>query len=293
MPDIKCDFKVDYSKIKVFEERGTKDIKYPLIVSVPHAGTVFPEECLPFIGVDVKKLRSNEDLFVNDIVLPLADEGIPFISMNVARSFIDVNRDKIELDAKMFYNYPKDKLIIENHRCRFGLGLIHRIDADSHPIYNGLLSYNEVQDRIKNVYDVYHKRLNQIINKCVKKFGGCMIIDCHSMPSKICNIIPLSDSMDFCIGDLFSQSCPQNMSNFIENTLKEKGYNVSLNVPYSGAFITFNYCQPRKKIYTLQLEINRGIYSQENLMEKTADFQRVSSDVCDLIGNFAKKMLDF
>lgn len=293
MPDIKCDFKVDYSKIKIFEEYGTKDIKFPIVISVPHAGTVFPQECLPFIDVNIQNLRSNEDLFVNELVLPLANCGIPVISMNIARSFIDVNRDKIELDAKMFYNYPKDKLIIENHRCRFGLGLIHRIDAESKPIYKGLLSYSEVQDRIRNVYDVYHKRLNQIVNKCVKKFGGCLLIDCHSMPSKICNIIPLSDCIDFCIGDLFSQSCPQKMSQFIENKLKEKGYNVSFNVPYSGAFITFNYCQPRKKIYTLQLEINRGIYAQENLMEKNNKFQQVSSDVCDLITDFAKKTLDF
>ena len=113
------------------------------------------------------------------------------------------------------------------------------------------------------------------------------------MPSKICNIIPLSDEIDFCIGNLFSQSCPANMSNFIENGLKQKGYNVSLNVPYSGAFITFNYCQPRKNIYTLQLEVNRGLYSQENLLKKNSDFQRISSDMCEVIIAFAKKMLDF
>lgn len=293
MPDIKCDFKVDYNKIKVFEEYGTKNIKYPLIISVPHAGTVFPQECLPFIAIDKKNLRSNEDLLVNELILPLANQGIGIISMNIARSFIDINRDKIELDAKMFYNYPKDKLIVENHRCRFGLGLIHRVDADRQLIYKGLLSYNEVQDRIKNIYDIYHKRLNQLINKCVRKFGGCMVIDCHSMPSKICDIIPLSDSIDYCIGNLFSQSCPTEMSDFIENGLKQKGYNVSFNVPYSGAFITFNYCQPRKKIYTLQLEVNRGIYAQENLMLKSDNFQRVSTDMCSVITDFAKKMLDF
>ena len=293
MQDIHCNFKVDYSKIKVLEGNKIADLKYPVIVSVPHAGTVFPYEFLTYTSRTIEELRSNEDLFVDSLIEPLKNEGIGVVSMNIGRAFIDVNRDKIELDAKMFYNYPKDKLIIENHRCRFGLGLIHRIDANNNPIYKGLLSYNEVQDRIKNVYDVYHKHLNGMINKCIKKFGMCVLVDCHSMPSKICNIIPLSDNIDFCIGNLFSQSCPENMSAHIENSLKQKGYNVSLNVPYSGAFITFNYCQPRKKIYTLQLEVNRSLYSQENLLQKNNDFQKVSADICACLSDFAKKVLDF
>lgn len=293
MQDIHCNFKIDYSQIKVLDGNKTADLKYPVIVSVPHAGTLFPYEFLNFTSRTIEELRSNEDLFVDLLVEPLKNEGIGVVSMNIGRAFIDVNRDKIELDAKMFYNYPKDKLIIENHRCRFGLGLIHRIDANNNPIYKGLLSYNEVQERIKNIYDVYHKYLNNMVSKCLKKFGMCFLIDCHSMPSKICNIIPLSDNIDFCIGNLFSQSCPENMSAHIENSLKEKGYNVSLNVPYSGAFITFNYCQPRKKVYTLQLEVNRALYAQENLLQKNNNFQRVSDDICSSVVDFAKKMLDF
>lgn len=292
MSEIHCDFKVNYNKLKIFEETNISDIKYPIVVSVPHAGTVFPHEFLNYTSLTIEELRSNEDLFVNQLIEPLIDEGIQVLSMNIARAFIDINRDKIELDAKMFYNYPKDKLVIENHRCRFGLGLIHRIDANNNPIYNGLISYNEVQERIKNIYDKYHKKLNQMINKCIKKFGFCVLIDCHSMPSKICNIIPLSDEIDFCIGNLFSQSCPEQMSVFIENNLKQKGYNVSLNVPYSGAFITFNYCQPRKKVYTLQLEVNRSLYSDEKTMQKNNKFQDVSSDICSLIVDFSKKVLD-
>lgn len=293
MPAIHCNFKVDYKKLKIFEENKLENIKYPVIVSVPHAGTVFPYEFLNCTSRTIEELRSNEDLFVDCLVTPLMSEGIQVLSMNIARAFIDINRDRIELDAKMFYDYPKDKLIIENHRCRFGLGLIHRIDANNNPIYNGLLSYNEVQERIKNIYDAYHKKLNQMINQYIKKFGMCFLIDCHSMPSKICNIVPLSDDIDFCIGNLFSQSCPVQMSDFIENSLKQKGYNVSLNIPYSGAYITFNYCQPRKKVYTLQLEVNRALYSNENLLQKNGNFQSISEDICSVIVNFAKKMLDF
>ncbi len=293
LPVKPCAFKIDYKKITIYREVGTSDIRYPVVISVPHAGRYFPEEFLQNVALTEEQLRSNEDLFVDELVWPLAEGGIPVLCMNVARSFIDVNRDKIEVDAKMFYNYPEDKIAIENNRCRFGLGLIHRIDVANRPIYDGLLSYQEVQERIKNVYDIYHKRLQQLINKCAKKFGFCCILDCHSMPSKICNIIPDSPHIDFCLGDLFSQSCPTEYTAFLQNTLSRFGYTVTANIPYSGAFTTFNYCQPRKKIYTMQIEINRKIYAEEIFLKKNSHFQKVSSDINSSIQEFAKKLLDF
>ncbi len=288
-----CDFKIDYSHLTVYKEAGTDNILFPLLISVPHAGRFFPKEFLENTRLTEKQLRGNEDLFVDELVFPLAENGIPVLCMNLARSFIDVNRDKIELDSKMFYDYPEDKIAIENNRCRFGLGLIHRIDVDNQQIYDGLLSYYEVQDRIKYVYDAYHKRLQQLINKCCKKFGFCCVLDCHSMPSKICKIIPESPHIDFCLGDLFSQSCPPKYTAVLQNSLQSCGYTVTANVPYSGAFTTFNYCQPRKKIYTLQIEINRETYADEKELEKNERFQTVSNDINGVILSFAKKLLDF
>ena len=167
MSDNRCDFSVDYKNLSVLKESGTENFAYPLIVSVPHAGTLIPDEFSKISSLTEQQLLSNADLFADELAEPLAFYGIPVLSLQTARSFIDVNRDKIELDANMFYDYPADKIAIQNNRCRFGLGLIHRIDAYNNPIYNGLISYKEVQQRIKNVYDVYHKRLQQLIGKCL------------------------------------------------------------------------------------------------------------------------------
>ena len=106
MSDKCCDFKIDYTKINIFNEFNCNEIKYPVVVSVPHAGSFFPKEFLSATTLTVDQLRSNEDLFVDLLVNPLINDGINVLSMNIARAFIDVNRDKIELDAKMFYDYP-------------------------------------------------------------------------------------------------------------------------------------------------------------------------------------------
>ena len=293
MSEKHCDFNIDYKQISVYQEGGTANTQYPVVVTVPHAGRYFPEEFLKSTSLTEKQLRGNEDLFVDELVNPLAKCGIAVLSMNVARAFIDVNRDKIELDSKMFYDYPEDKIAIENNRCRFGLGLIHRINVENLPIYDGLLSYREVQERIKNIYDVYHHRLQQLIAKCVKKFGFCCVLDCHSMPSKICSIMNDGKNIEFCLGNLFEQSCPDDFANFLKNELEKRNYHTTFNCPYSGAFITFNFCQPRRRIFTLQVETNRALYMEENSHQKINNFQKVSTDLSASLKALAQFLLDF
>lgn len=292
MTDKKIDFKIDYNKIDIISEYNVKDQRYPLVLSVPHSGQIFPHPFLENVAVGIDELRSNEDPFVDELVMEASNLGIPMISLNIARAFIDVNRDSIEIDPAMFYNYPQSDMLLGNKRCRVGLGLLHRITASRKNIYDGLLNYKEAQERIKNVYNVYHSHLQKMIDKCVKKFGFCLVLDCHSMPSKICNIMQDNRQIEFCLGTLFEQSCPGEFYDRMSQNLSAK-YNVSLDCPYSGAHISFNYCQPRKNIYTLQLEINRGLYCNEATYQKNNNFQYISSDVSKSIVDLGNFLLDF
>ena len=282
--------KIDYKKIKVFSEYNVDNIEYPLILSIPHSGTYFPPEFLQNVRFDEKNLRHNEDLLVDELLENAINYGIPTIKMEVTRTFIDLNRDRLEVDPHMFYNYPKNSEVLYDTHCRVGLGVVHRINYKRENIYDGLLDYNEVQARIKNVYDVYHQRLSQLIEKCIKKFGFCLVLDCHSMPSKICTIVDSRKGIDICLGNLFNQSCPQEMCDLFATQFWNNNYSVEYNCPYSGAFITFNYCQPRKKMYTLQLEINRGLYADEENLQKSEDFYDVAEDISNAVINFAENL---
>ena len=148
-------------------------------------------------------------------------------------------------------------------------------------------------ERNEHVYEPYHKRLKQLVDKCVRKFGFCLLIDCHSMPSMICNIMDDEKALDFCLCTLFDESCPTQMSEFLSRFLEQFNYRVEFNRPYAAAYITFNYCQPRKNIYTLQLEINRGLYMDEKKLAKNTVFQQVSSNICQSIIELGNFLLDF
>lgn len=286
----KLDFKINYKNLQVFSQKNTDNPAYPLLLSVPHSGTYFPPEFLQNVQSDVKTLRRNEDLLVDQLVETAVENGLPMMKMEVSRAFVDLNRDKLELDPSMYYNYPKDTDVLFDKHCRVGLGVVHRINFKRENLYAGLLDYDEVQARLKNVYDVYHKQLQKNIDAVLKKFGFCLVLDCHSMPSKICSIIDDRSGIDICLGNLFSQSCPQDISDFFAGQFWNKNYNVEFNCPYSGAFITFNYCQPRRKMWTLQLEINRALYADEALLEPNDNFDNVANDVSEAIVNLAENI---
>ncbi|MBP5616011.1 MAG: N-formylglutamate amidohydrolase [Alphaproteobacteria bacterium] len=279
-----------YQDLKIYELYGDNDPQYPVVISVPHAGRVFPSTFWNMTNLTEQALRGNEDCYMDEMLMPLANKGIPILSMNIARAFIDVNRDQIELDDHMFEDYPADRVIFENSRCRSGYGLIHRVTADSKPIYKGLLSYQEVQQRIKDIYAVYHQALRKMVNDCAEKFGYCFLIDCHSMPSKICSIMQDDAKIDVCLGDLFGQSCPEVLSASLKSALEQKGYEVLKNVPYSGAYTTFHYCEPKQKKYTIQLEINRALYVDEQTFEKKDCYEKIMSDLTESILQTAVKL---
>ena len=292
MTDKNIDFKIDYNHLKIFDEFNTTDFKYPMVLSSPHSGRSFPKEFLENVVLSEAELRTSEDCFVDEIVRPASDAGIPLISMNIPRTFVDVNRDKIEIDDTMYFNHPNPQNEVGSRRCRVGLGVIHRIVSQNKPIYDGLLSYNEVQERIEHVYEAYHKRLKTLVDRCVKKFGYCLLVDCHSMPSQICRIMMEEKPVEFCLCTLFDESCPPEVSQKLYESLHHENYRVEYNRPYAGAYITFNYCQPRKNIYTLQLEINRSLYMNEAKYEKKKDFQKISKIVSDSLVALGQFLLD-
>ena len=113
------------------------------------------------------------------------------------------------------------------------------------------------------------------------------------MPSQICSIMNESKAIDFSLGTIFDESCPPELSQMFSRILENKNYRVEFNRPYSGGFITFNYCQPRKNIFTLQVEINRSLYMQESVYKKNHKFQKVSGDMCGAITGLGKFLLDF
>ena len=80
----------------------------------------------------------------------------------------------------------------------------------------------------------------------------------------------------FVLGDRFGASCDARLTRFMRDVLQGAGYEVQLNRPYAGGFITEYYGNPTRGVHALQLEINRGLYLSEASFSKTRDFAKLT-----------------
>jgi N-formylglutamate amidohydrolase len=70
----------------------------------------------------------------------------------------------------------------------------------------------------------------------------------------------------------------------MESCLRDLGYRVARNRPYSGGFVTRHYGRPKEGIHALQIEINRALNMDERRVERSPGLVRLAADLRLLIG---------
>ncbi len=263
---------------------------YPIIFSSPHSGRFYPKYFINDINVSLFQLRCLEDMYVDKIVYPISKKlNISFITANFSRAFLDVNRNENEIDPSMF----EDKLVNENiitKKVSAGFGLIPKRTLKGKKIYRTKIKNNELVNRLNEVYYPWHKDLKKLINHVYKKFNFCLLVDFHSMPSNI-EYGSLSNRSEICISNLDEKSCSSEITLNLADEFKSLGYNVTINYPFKGGYIVDSYSD-KKGLMTLQLEIRRDIYMDENKLVLKNDFKKIKSDFYISISNFSNLLKD-
>ena len=74
----------------------------PVIFASPHSGRVYPSEMMAASQLDRRAIRRSEDAYVDELIGAAPDFGHTLIAAELARAFMDVNREPWELDPAMF-----------------------------------------------------------------------------------------------------------------------------------------------------------------------------------------------
>lgn len=266
-------------------------LESPVVFSSPHSGKFYPPEFLAASRLDLRALRSSEDVAVDDLFSAAPQHGAPLLRANYPRSFLDVNRDPSELDGRLFDQPLPAHANTRSLRVASGLGAIPRVVAEGQPIYPDRIPLVEGLERIERLYKPYHAALEALMERAAQKFGGAVLVDCHSMPSRM----PTGDARrpyeplatDIVIGDRHGASCDPGLSHRIHAILSGLGYRVARNKPYAGGFITENYAIRSRNRHAVQIEINRALYLDEKTLEPGPDYARVKADMSLLIAEIA------
>ena len=261
----------------------------PLIFNSPHSGTVYPEDLLASTRLDRISLRRSEDGFVDRLFEDAPHYGAPLLKALFPRAYLDVNREAFELDPLMFEDVLPDHVNTRSLRVAAGFGTIARVVAEGMTIYKDKLSFSEAERRVAALYHPYHNALSDLLSGSMKQFGCAVLIDCHSMPSLGAPQISADRrSADIILGDRYGTSCAPVISQTIEEVLRGQGYQVVRNSPYAGGYITDCYGRPGNGQHAVQIEINRSLYMDENLVTPSEGFGRVKGHMSGLIAALSR-----
>ena len=248
----------------------------PLVFSSPHSGCCYDDEFIATARLDEKTLRRSEDSYVDDIFGTAPTHGAPLIAATFPRAFCDVNREAWELDPAMFEDTLPAWVNTTSPRVGAGLGTIARVVANGEAIYGIRLRFAEAQRRVHGYWQPYHDALFSMVEQTRARFGACLLVDCHSMPSATTS--GRRATPDVVLGDVHGTTCAPAVMRRADAFFTERGYLTRRNDPYAGGYVTRHYGRPNANIHALQIEIARGLYMDEVTLEKRSGYTRVKRD---------------
>lgn len=269
------------SKILTLTE--PKGLRVPLVVDSPHSGTLLPED-FHFI-CPIGDLRQSEEPYVDHFGAKVPENGGIFLKALVSRSYIDLNRAISDLHPSMC----RDEIPWPLHRSKrvtYGIGLIRYLVWPQQPVYAEPLSLGEIQHRIKHYYDPYYDALGSAMKTMHEEFGRVLHVNLHAMPLLGADGSPQPDIV---LGDHDGHSCARAYREIIKKTFEKHGLKVVVNNPYKGVELTRRFARPRQGFHSVQIEVNKALFMNEETMASTKglrEMQKVFDDLWNVLGEW-------
>lgn len=254
-----------------------------VIVASPHSGRHYPWSFIRRTVLDERAIRSSEDAFVDMLVAEAPALGAPLLAAEYPRAFVDLNRSNDELDPAVIEGVRRSAV---NPRISSGLGVIPRVVAGGRVIYRGKLSRTEAEERIEKVWQPYHSCLEGLVRESLEDCGESVLLDFHSMPHEALDAMsrgPGQARPDVVLGDRFGASAAVAIVDRLEAGFAAAGLVVSRNSPFAGAYIAQNYGRPSRGRHAVQIEIDRSLYMNEQLIRPNGNFQSVKKLVTGVL----------
>ena len=253
----------------------------PVIFDSPHSGAVYPPDFA--FAAPLSVMRRAEDAFVDELFESATVHGASLLAALFPRSYVDPNRHEHDVDPKLL-DGPWPAPIVASDHGRRGLGVVRRLVRSTVPVYDRRLTVAEVQARLLRYHQPYHRELQSMLDAAHAAFGEVWHLNCHSMKSTAKGHL----RADFVLGDRHGTTCNGEFTELVESALRDLGYSVALNHPFKGAELVARHGAPAARRHSLQIEINRGLYMDEERIEKSDGFAGLQADIDRLIAEVTR-----
>ena len=279
---------------KILNVEGDEGQSIPLIIDSPHSGTEYP---LDFNHqADFAQLRQAEDSYVDELYKHVSSIGGVFLDAKFPRSYIDPNRSENDFILEDLHEKNNSACEIKfkpTIKSQLGIGLVWlKIPPNGEPLYKDKITLKQLMHRVNTYHRPYHKILKNILDNTYKKFGNFYHVNAHSMQNQATAMSDQSQGTkrpDFVIGDREGTSCKRRFTDLIVDFLKSLNYSVDVNYPYKGMELIRAYSDPLQNKNSVQIEVNRKLYMNEETREKIDNFKILKQDLKKLINEIKKQ----
>lgn len=216
-----------------------------IVLHVPHSSTFIPESELGSFRIDLAdELLKMTDRYCDELFC--GDH--PSVVFPVSRLVCDPERFRDDALEPM---------------SKVGMGAVYTRTHDGAVLRS--VGIEERERILKTYYDPHHSALTEAVQSALDKTGTCLIIDGHSFAP-----YPLPfekdqrpDRPDFCIGT-DPYHTPDELARSAFRFLRERGYSVAFNAPFSGSIVPMRFYRKDKRVASIMIEINRRLYMYDD-----------------------------
>jgi N-formylglutamate amidohydrolase len=232
---------------------------FPVLVSIPHAGRIFPSALQTAARVSLDELSRLSDSWVDLIAAPLCERGATIVAARHARAVADCNRHEGDMDPADVAPALRHRFGPPGRKARAGLGVVPTRLPGTGSLWTRPLDTAEFEDRLDRLHRPFHAALTAAVSVMHRRYGQLILIDLHSMPS-----LPISRAdpspAQIIVGDRFGKSAAPGLATAIAALTPPFGARIAVNQPYAGGYIVERHAAPQRSIHALQFEFDRRLY---------------------------------
>ncbi len=250
----------------------------PVVFDSPHSGTVFPTDFQTSVALPL--LTSVVDLYVDELYAGAVNRGAAFLKAHFPRFYLDANRPLSDLDESLLSGTDRDITDAKLKGSR-GIGLIWTLAPDQNPLYDTPLSESQMRHRVDRYWVPYHAVLDSLLTARRNAFGAVWHINCHSMPGDGTKLMGDfgSPRPDIIIGTRDGMTCSPEFETLAVDHFRDLGFDTRVNELFKGAEIVRRCGDPANGCHSVQIEINKSLYMDEQSFDRLDRFESFRDDV--------------
>lgn len=246
----------------------------PVILHIPHSSCFIPSE--------ERDLYTVSSAFLAAENLRLADLHTDSLYNlpGAARSVFALSRFCV--DVERFSDDDRETM------SGRGMGVLYTNGTDLSHIRPEITP--ERRERLlQQYYWPHHDGLDALAQERLDKFNHCLVIDCHSYPSRA---LPyeLENGMlprpQIGIGtDGFHT--PVALVQTIESAFRNFGYQAAVDKPFSGALVPNRFYGRDRRVSSIMIEVRKDLYMDEATRAPNVNFDKICKDLTQVMARVA------